>query len=714
MRSVSRVGIRGSLALACVVPLAFVGARHERAPGRRLVDALPSDTAVYLEVPDVSKTLERARSLPLARILREEEVHDFLAPLATKLRARLDEILIAAGEKPDAWRNCPVETAELAVVPHEGSGGDALVVRFVAPRAVSAAEAWLEKAAPKEVTVRREDGVTWIEGERGFDLRGALFGGQVVVAIGGSATSRASVLDPVVRRLRSNDDGPALASDPEFRAAAAGLQAKQPDGFGFLRFSDVEPGLAALGVPKSGALAVAETYVDGRVIDDVFVSSGEIRGLLRALVASGKPADRSLVDRAPDGTTFFLAGTADPRAAVESILEVFGRFASTVVEPLHNFEREKHLSIVDDLAATVGPDAYLYQLAPRPNQPIPIGDLFLALRLRDRARLEQSLDKLAAVANEPGSAISVEVKRDRAPIYTVRQAGAEGREASRSFNLLDRVLTATSPSIALLDDWVLLSYNAASLKNEVRRLSKPRETPRELKDAIARAPEGATWVLYSDPRPPFRALYDWAGSFVPMLGGAVQDLAIDLNRLPMASSITKHLGPRVAWSTSGKGGIRLHAEGSFGVETLLTPIAIGAALAADRETAVRKRLAERMDSGADRPASRPGNRRSTGAPASMGSGDLDARARSDIRKVDTAVRIFRAEHGAYPATLAELLQPTDDRPQGYLPGWSEIPNDPWGAAYHYVRKADGRGYELRSFGPNHADDAGGGDDVFDR
>ncbi len=91
------------------------------------------------------------------------------------------------------------------------------------------------------------------------------------------------------------------------------------------------------------------------------------------------------------------------------------------------------------------------------------------------------------------------------------------------------------------------------------------------------------------------------------------------------------------------------------------------------------------------------------------------RAKTDVAKVDihsfeSALDLYRLDVGRYP-TSAEGLKALVDRPGG-LDRWQgpylkqkNVPNDPWGHAYHYRIPGEHGDYDLYSLG---ADDAPGG------
>ena len=98
-----------------------------------------------------------------------------------------------------------------------------------------------------------------------------------------------------------------------------------------------------------------------------------------------------------------------------------------------------------------------------------------------------------------------------------------------------------------------------------------------------------------------------------------------------------------------------------------------------------------------------------------------AKARVDMRTLESALRLYRLDNGAYPTTeqgLAALVRkpeigplPRNYRAGGYLEGAS-VPRDPWGRPYVYKSPGDHNthGYDLYSYGP---DGREGGDDDID-
>ena len=90
-------------------------------------------------------------------------------------------------------------------------------------------------------------------------------------------------------------------------------------------------------------------------------------------------------------------------------------------------------------------------------------------------------------------------------------------------------------------------------------------------------------------------------------------------------------------------------------------------------------------------------------------------AKTDLKTIATALRVYRLDNGDYPTTdqgLKALVTKPTSPPEplsyaadGYLP---EVPTDPWGKAYIYRSHGTGGAYDLLSYGK---DGKEGGDEL---
>lgn len=90
-------------------------------------------------------------------------------------------------------------------------------------------------------------------------------------------------------------------------------------------------------------------------------------------------------------------------------------------------------------------------------------------------------------------------------------------------------------------------------------------------------------------------------------------------------------------------------------------------------------------------------------------------AKTDLKTISTALRVYRLDNGDYPTTQQGLMalverpttppEPRAWTAEGYLP---ELPTDPWGNPYVYRSPGEGRPYDLMSYGK---DGEEGGEDL---
>ncbi|RNC68136.1 MAG: type II secretion system protein GspG [Desulfuromonadales bacterium] len=105
------------------------------------------------------------------------------------------------------------------------------------------------------------------------------------------------------------------------------------------------------------------------------------------------------------------------------------------------------------------------------------------------------------------------------------------------------------------------------------------------------------------------------------------------------------------------------------------------------------------------------------APKIIGRSD-DAKvadAKVQIRNLETALKLYKLDNGAYPSTeqgLAALVArptvgviPRNYRPEGYLEG-KRVPKDPWGNDFIYLSPGEHGDYDFSSLG---ADGVKGGE-----
>ena len=191
-------------------------------------------------------------------------------------------------------------------------------------------------------------------------------------------------------------------------------------------------------------------------------------------------------------------------------------------------------------------------------------------------------------------------------------------------------------------------------------------------------------IAYVDNAETFSAMYGQMTGTVQLLGGSAGDLPVDLSMLPTEDSIRQHLGHSYAGEYRTEDGRQIVAESlsQFDLGDFLPFALMGAMFATMGETTDFSEVAREKD------------------PRDQ--------ALDDMGKIKAGLTIFRIANKRYPESLAELVEPHPDYPNGFM-GTLELPSDPWGNGYHY--RLDGKKPVLWSAGPNGSDDNGEGDDV---
>jgi hypothetical protein len=81
-----------------------------------------------------------------------------------------------------------------------------------------------------------------------------------------------------------------------------------------------------------------------------------------------------------------------------------------------------------------------------------------------------------------------------------------------------------------------------------------------------------------------------------------------------------------------------------------------------------------------------------------------------MRELKLAILVYEGEVGVLPPELISLLEPTKNFPNGFLDA-GVVPTDAWGGSFKYSVPKEGGEYKLWSKGVNGTDESGAGDDV---
>ena len=214
---------------------------------------------------------------------------------------------------------------------------------------------------------------------------------------------------------------------------------------------------------------------------------------------------------------------------------------------------------------------------------------------------------------------------------------------------------------------------------------------------FSKMPQDATYLslAYGDTKTNFENLYNTLLGTVPMaiaMMPEAQDLPIDLSLLPTAEAISQHLfGSVSANFEAGPGVYVTEVRSPFGIEAGLALAGlVGGGMAI---FGMRQQAAAQAEwEVAETVAVGP-----------------EAQAEDDLSNLSIAIVVYTVEVGSPPNSLEELTAAKPGYPTGFLPT-TQVPTDPWGNAYHYSVDESGE-TKVWSSGPNGVNENGGGDDL---
>jgi hypothetical protein len=257
---------------------------------------------------------------------------------------------------------------------------------------------------------------------------------------------------------------------------------------------------------------------------------------------------------------------------------------------------------------------------------------------------------------------------------------------------------AINPCYAFRDGYLVCSTTTEGLKSLLQRIkTPPKDSVLDSEDfskAWARLPADRvpTGVGYTNVKASFESGYNGLVglTMIPQVSQILQQLPIDLALLPTADSVSKHLFGAVSASyRDGEGELSL-AFSPVGAEAF---VLVGAAAVFAGMSGYKIQKAGEAATQEPTPKVDPAEK-----------------VEVDVSLLRAAITVYRLDKEKLPATLEDLLQPSENFPTGYLGGAKALPKDPWEHPYVYVLSGP-KGYQIRSMGPNGKDDQGEGDDI---
>lgn len=312
------------------------------------------------------------------------------------------------------------------------------------------------------------------------------------------------------------------------------------------------------------------------------------------------------------------------------------------------------------------------------------------VQLDDAERFSSAMSKLAAFANEH--------------LTGALQIQEQTYRGVKLFNfafeeLQDMGPFVPRPSIAVLDDRLIVSLSSIHAKRDIKRLDAETESgDRELHPLAQRVAEMEgefESLAYMDWSALIKGGYGVGRAALGMFGGLMGDLPFDPSELPAADDLMDDFPPAMRFTRVHDGIVRSFGETSVGPEVFVLP-----GLAA---TLVVPAVIQQMEGGDS-----AGTDEGADTPDEDGDEARAERTVGSLQLLRTGLAVYKLDRGGYPETLAALEQGSDAFPDGYLQG-SSLPTDGWERPFIY--RPGEASYFLYSAGADGRDDGGGGDDL---
>jgi len=268
-----------------------------------------------------------------------------------------------------------------------------------------------------------------------------------------------------------------------------------------------------------------------------------------------------------------------------------------------------------------------------------------------------------------------------------------------------------SPGFTKVGKYLAFGMQIDDLKKVIRRHGGEGESILENEDftkMYAMIPKELPIVSlsYNRIKDTFSDMYNSIAMVVPMATMALPpdiDLPVDLQLLPTSECITDHLFSSIAAGIKvSDNSFKSLSYGPMGFEFVqyvgpivtfagLTGASFGGNMTQARSDSTRVELIPEIE---------------------IDEGEMQRKkAIADIAQISAGCFIYKIEYDKFPDSIASLLKPNENWPNGFIEDDS-ILKDPWGNDYLYKSFSSGdKYYMIWSKGPNGADEGGQGDDV---
>jgi hypothetical protein len=517
-----------------------------RRPAPRAADLLPDSTLLFLQVPDCAQTRAEFATTRLAALGREPAVQAFLE----KPLQAIHDAVRHTGPSPEALQKQILAALQgeaflaithIAVVPNVKvglvCGSDVRRNLLEARTGLVRFRRKLRAAYPKaRFESKRHLGVSYDvwEFKPGFPVCHAFLNSLVII------TLDEDDLRDVIARFTGRA-APTLAGNARFRDVRDQMPAEHE----FLAYVNTEPvaGLLApllMFTPQGAGMLQKFNQIQATGYSLTF-TNGDIEDLTYTMYKDAPPATNPPVARqslalTTADTLLYAVRSMDLAAAYQQLLDTVAQTRNAAITDgiadLEHALRQRGIRLRDDVLAKLGPETTLLANW-RDGARVP--DFALAFQRRpgtDRAPFDAALDTLKTT-------LAGDVPWDE----TIVQG-----EPLRTLRVGTGII---APTYAVTEPCLIIASSPDFARDLLGQLRQPQLTlaaNRQYQEAMARLPAGGWSYAYAD----LPALVTRLHGLLKLYGERLPaNNYVDLNKLPPAEVIAKHLSPYVSTTVTG-------------------------------------------------------------------------------------------------------------------------------------------------------------------
>jgi len=587
----------GLLLLICI---GLVPAQDAPARAADLASLVPEGTLLLAEYDDLGGVSDWMKNTSLGRICAEPDVQAFLKPLVAQIHSALDKIpananpLAAAGLSWRDLQGIAIRRVGLAIVdvqlPQGGmTAGPPKVDLVLSLEFRTGGNKAMAIAEKLHAVIQKRTGVTFVatavSGKTVY--RAEKDGMEVLAYLDASRfliTSTRARMAQTLDALAGKNAGPSLADSARFQKIVKQMGAERR---GLLAYLDVPrvltiakphlpaEGLDAIRVMKIDAveaLAMADIPTGSRIRTEFAVTVREPGGAWE--LWKTYPIQHRFLKFAPEDALLYGAEAVDLLEYLANFQKLMPAEVQTDVNLQELWGAMNEITGVDvreDLLRSIGREWGWYVSAPPGGGLIP--DVVLFCEVKERARLETALNTMMqratrwAQENDMHARVRETIYRT-ARIHYLEMAG-------------DDEPVPIAPAWAFGTDYIVMALFPHSIKNAWVKKA-PLGENEDFRSLMRHVPKDAGSVSYID----VRRLFGWAyNTAVPLAQGmqgivnreaAKVGIRLNLEDLPPAEPILRHLGGAVVYSVYDDQGVRFGYVSDFGASLFAAPaMAVG-------------------------------------------------------------------------------------------------------------------------------------------